>query len=233
MLCVLAHDCLQTCNNRNMSQCTVFDKVASCVSHLTCVVLWVCGQTARGRKRMGVSFSWSTEGRLMVLMPDFPKVIQVVVWRGLMPGWSISWAGDVLPPSFSQMARCGTLTLSWSRGEKRCRTSLGPCWWRAARPIRRRGVSHHVTASPIAIYFTIGQMKRLILTICSLMCFSPSHSFSLRLSLRHPSLPLSLPSLPSGWKKLLALAETRNFKNHLLCWVTFQDTINGGNRVDR
>lgn len=72
------------------------------------------------------------------------------------------------------MACCSTLTLSWSQGEKRCRTSLGPCWWRAARPIRRRGVSHHVTASPIAIYFTIGQMKRLILTICSLMCFSLS-----------------------------------------------------------
>lgn len=78
------------------------------------------------------------------------------------------------------MSCCSTLTLLWSWGEKRCCTSLGPCWWRAARPIRRCSVSYHVPASPIAIYFTISQMKRLILTICSLTCFclsffSPLH----------------------------------------------------------
>lgn len=118
------------------------------------------------------------------------------------------------------MACCGTLTLSWSPGEKRCLTSLGPCWWRSARPIRCRGVSHHVTASPIAIYFTIGQMKRLILTICSLMCFP--HSFS---SSSLSPFPLSLQTPGISWDQI--------FKNHLLWWVTFQDTINGEDRVDR
>ena len=192
MLCVLVHDCLQTCNNRNMSQCTMFNKVASCVSPLNCVVLWVCDRTTLGRGGWGVFFMVNRRS-IDGIDARFSKVTQVLL-GGLMPGWSthaISSAGDVLPLChiFSQMARCSTLTLSWSRGEKRCRTSLGPCWWRAARPIRRRGVSHHVTASPIAIYFTIGQMKRLILTICSLMCFSLFLSLS-PFFLRDFSLPL-------------------------------------------
>lgn len=134
-----------------------------------------------------------------------------------MPGWSsraISCAGDVLPLChiFSQMARCSTLTLSWSQGEKRCRTSLGPCWWRAARPIRRRGVSHHVTASPIAIYFTIGQMKRLILTICSLMCSPlPRSLFPSPCSFSE-----TFPSLYFPLCQLLALAETEFWKTFVM-----------------
>lgn len=189
--------------------------------------IWVvlsCGcvakQHGRGEKRR----TWGvflTVNRRSIDDIDarFSKVIQVL-FGGLMPGWSaraISWAGDVLPPLFHKWPCCGTLTLSWSRGEKRCRTSLGPCWWRAARPIRRRAVSHHVTASPIAIYFTIGQMKRLILTICSLMCFSPS----LTLAPPHPRL------LFSGCK-LLALAETK-FKK-IICYVgsRFRTQLMGG-----
>lgn len=119
------------------------------------------------------------------------------------------------------MSCCGTSRLSWSRGEKRCRTSLGPRWWRAARPIRRRSVSHHVTASPIAIYFTIGQMKRLILTICSLMCFSRSLCTLFIFS--------SPTSLFPGCKTPVFFFFF--LESHLSRRVTFQDTINGGGNV--
>lgn len=126
------------------------------------------------------------------------------------------------------MACCSTLTLSWSRGEKRCRTSLGPCWWRAARPIRRRGVSHHVTASPIAIYFTIGQMKRLILTICSLMCFSLSHSCSLPLVPVHALLSLSVALSPPLRLQTPGISLEKFLK--IICYVgsRFRTQLMGG-----
>lgn len=165
----------------------MFDKVASCVSHLSCVVLWVCGQTTWGRGGWGVFFMVnrrSIDGIDAWFFQSHPCVGRLDAWLVQARHQLSRWCPATI---VSQMTCCSTLTLSWSRGEKRCRTSLGPCWWRAARPIRCRGVSHHVTASPIAIYFTIGQMKRLILTICSLMCFflsltlsrCCSHTFSL------------------------------------------------------
>lgn len=172
-----------------------------------------------GKKRMGCRFHGQQKvdwWYWCLIFQSHPSV----VWR--FDAWLVHTRHQLsrwCPATIvSQMACCGTLTLSWSRGEKRCRTSLGPCWWRAARPIRRRGVSHHVTASPIAIYFTIGQMKRLILTICSLMCFSRSLFLS----------PRSHTAAANFWRY-----PRRNFKNHLLCWVTFHDTINGGDHVDR
>lgn len=125
------------------------------------------------------------------------------------------------------MSCCGTSRLSWSRGEKRCRTSLGPRWWRAARPIRRRSVSHHVTASPIAIYFTIGQMKRLILTICSLMCFS--HSLALHTFYFFLQPPTSLS--PGCKTPGISLDDFFFLESHLSRQVTFQDTFNGGENV--
>lgn len=198
MLCVLTHDCLQTCNNRNMSQCTVFDKVASCV--LSSAVLCVCGQTTSARRTWGFLFMVNSRS-IDDIDAWFSKVIQLFSWRFdawlvHMPHQLSRWCPATI---ISQMSCCSTLTLLWSRGEKRCCTSLGPCWWRAARPIRRCSVSHHVPASPIAIYFTISQMKRLILTICSLTCFSLSF-FSLLHLLTHFSL------LHSPGCKVLALA---------------------------
>lgn len=198
-------------------------------------VVFSCGYVVEqhGEVEDAVSFSWSAEGRLMVLMPDFQRHSSVV-WRS--DAWLVHthhqlsrWCPATI---ISQMASRSTLTLSWSWGEKRCRTSLALRWRKAARPIRRRGVSHHVTASPIAIYFTIGQMKRLILTICSLMCFFLSHSlaFPTLALLFSLSFPLSPPE--SSFCQL-GMGRRRNFKNHLLCWVTFQDTINEGNHVDR
>lgn len=212
----------------------MFDKVASCVSHLSCVVLWVCGQTAWGKKRKG----WVSHGQQKVDWWNWCLIFQShlsVVWRFaarlVHTRHQLSrWCPATV---VSQIACYSTLTLSWSRGEKRCCTSLGPCWWRAARPIRRRGVSYHVTASPIAIYFTIGQMRRLILTICSLMCFSLSFTLSVSRSCSHTFICLSFSTLTpplagNSWHK-----PRQKMWNHLLCWVTFQDTINGGNLVDR
>lgn len=153
----------------------------------------------------------------------FSKVIQVFFWR--FDAWLVHtphqlsrWCPATI---ISQMSCCSTLTLSWSRGEKRCRTSLGPCWWRAARPIRRRSVSHHVTASPIAIYFTIGQMKRLILTICSLMCFSLSFFLSTA-----PAHTLFSPSLP--WLQTLGISRDKILK--IICYSgsRFRTQLMGG-----
>lgn len=161
---------IETCPS---AQCSTRSPPVS--PHLSCLVLRVCDQATWERGGGCVFFTVNTRS-IDGIDARFSKVIQVPFGR--FDAWLVHarhqlsrWCPVTV---FSQMARRSTLTLSWSQGEKRCRTSLGPCWWRAARPIRRRGVSHHVTASPIAIYFTIGQMKRLILTICSLMCFSLS-----------------------------------------------------------
>lgn len=199
---------------------------SSPVSPVWAVLSCGCVVKQPGEEEDGVSFSWSSECQLIILMPKSSKRY-LETWCLVHTCHQLSrWCPATV---VSQMASCSTLTLSWSWGEKRCRTPLGLCWWRAARPIRRRAMSHHVTASPIAIYFTIGQMKRLILTICFLMCFSHSHSFCLLRFLTilffffSPSFLLSTPS-NCHWL---------NLKNHLLCWVTFQDTINEENHVDR
>lgn len=147
-----------------------------------------CVVKQRGRGDNGVSLPWSAEGQLIASMSDFPKSFRFFLEAWCLAGpYALSrWRPDT---TVSQIASCSSLTLPWSQGEKRCCTSLGVCWWRAARPIRRRTVLHHVTASPIAVYFTIGQMKRLILTICSLMCFFRSFSCCLCFSptpLLHP-----------------------------------------------
>lgn len=186
MLCVLELDCLQTCNNKNMSQCTTPDKVVSWV--LSSAILWVCGQT---RGRGGCSVRFMVNGMLdwwyrWLIFPKSSKNY-LEAWLVHMHHQLSRWCPAT---TVSQTARCSTLTLSWFQGKKwRC-TSLRLCRWRAARPIRPCAVSHHVTASPIAIYSTISQMKRLILTICSLMCCSRSGSFS-------PSFTILVPFFPA------------------------------------
>lgn len=201
-------------------------------------VVFSCGYVVeqRGEVEDVVSFSWSAEGRLMVLMPDFQRHSSVV-WRS--DAWLVHthhqlsrWCPATI---ISQMASRSTLTLSWSWGEKRCRTSLALCWRKAARPIRRRGVSHHVTASPIAIYFTIGQMKRLILTICSLMCFFLSHSLAFpHLHFYSPSLFHSLPlthcSANWGWGggeilKIICYVGSR-FRTQLMRGIMWTGNLN-------
>lgn len=136
-----------------------------CFLCLTCAYVCVCVCVLQLDHILFFSPFPSPAGRLITSPAKFPKS-SIFSHR---PKPTVSRAGDVLSCR-------GTLTLPSWWGEKRCRTSLGPCWWRAARPIRRRSVTRRVSASPIAIYFTIGQMKRLILTICSLMCFSLSPS---------------------------------------------------------
>lgn len=204
MLCVLVHDCHQTCNNRNMSQCTLVQQ-----GRLLRVPSELCFPV--GMRSNNMDMWWLRclfHGQQKVdwwYWCPISKAVQVL-FGGLMPGWSTHgrqlsrWCPAAI---ISQMASRSTLTLSWSWGEKRCRTSLGLCWWKAARPIRCHGVSHHVTASPIAIYFTIGQMKRLILTICSLMCFFLSHSLFVTLPL---FFSLSFPLSPPPWLIVLPAA---------------------------